>query len=300
MRNGGEQLDVKTLLKMQEAVCKVKCLGGGAGSGSLCQVKDWLCILTNNHVLGTPSAAKNASAEFEDRNGNTVTVQLNPDIFFLTNGSLDFTFVGLREKCVKCAGSARSLQPLVLSRGKVSCGDAVHIVQFPRGGEKKFAIQAVKDTSGNKVWYLADTDYGSSGSPVFKAGEVVALHRARDPLRKANEGVLMSAILERLGEHLSQHVKEQQTQFAKSDSPRQQIVDLTMDTSSTGGALRPSSPLIPPETPPRTQQTTTSNSSRGALRSPSPTPPSRQTTTDNSAHGGALRATWLRDIAWRE
>ena len=65
--------------------------------------------------------------------------------------------------------------------------DAVLIVQFPRGGQRKHATQRITETEGDFTYYLCDTDYGSSGSPVFCGEEVVALtplghHLARLPL----------------------------------------------------------------------------------------------------------------------
>ncbi|BAZ21706.1 hypothetical protein NIES4073_25840 [Kalymmatonema gypsitolerans NIES-4073] len=58
------------------------------------------------------------------------------------------------------------------------CGDGVAIIQHPRGRKKEIVLknnQAVK-LSFNNLDYRADTDYGSSGSPVFNMNwELVAL-----------------------------------------------------------------------------------------------------------------------------
>ena len=199
LANGGSELAIRTRLKLQEAVCKVVLLGGASGSGSLVEVGGKACVLTNHHVLRSASEASTAEAMFEDRDDARATVKLDPDALFVTDAALDFSFVAVKEHPV-CG--ARRLEPVVLSGERVAAGDALYIVQFPRGGEKKDAIQRVLTVTDTSVSYLLDTDYGSSGSPVFKEGRAVALHRARDPHAKANLGVLMSAVLQRLGELL--------------------------------------------------------------------------------------------------
>lgn len=54
--------------------------------------------------------------------------------------------------------------------------DVIHIIQHPSGGEKHMSMQKVVAVSDSKLYYLADTLPGSSGSPVFKNWKLVALH----------------------------------------------------------------------------------------------------------------------------
>ena len=58
----------------------------------------------------------------------------------------------------------------------VRSGDTITIVQHPTGGEKSIAIGPVLRVQGPKVMYEADTEAGSSGSPVLKDYIPVALH----------------------------------------------------------------------------------------------------------------------------
>lgn len=63
----------------------------------------------------------------------------------------------------------------------VGVNDAVIIIQHPLGGKKQFALDAmaIRFVDDNIVQYVADTQKGSSGSPVFNSRmEVVALHHA--------------------------------------------------------------------------------------------------------------------------
>jgi hypothetical protein len=104
---------------------------------------------------------------------------------------------------------------LLLGPRQIIKGERVNIIQHPRGEPKKVVVTlnyAVKDMSETRVHYLADTDRGSSGSPVFnKNWEVVALHHSGNPVpplqvsermalqlqgnTKVNEGIPMRAIL---------------------------------------------------------------------------------------------------------
>lgn len=69
---------------------------------------------------------------------------------------------------------------------EISKGDRVNIIQHPRGLPQKVVLTlnyVVKDMSPTRVHYLADTDPGSSGSPVFNSNwEVVALHHSGNPV----------------------------------------------------------------------------------------------------------------------
>ncbi|MDP2305102.1 MAG: trypsin-like peptidase domain-containing protein [Pseudomonadota bacterium] len=79
------------------------------------------------------------------------------------------------------------------------------IIQHPRGESKRLAFvrNRVATVVARRVYYLTDTDGGSSGSPVFNGqGQLIALHRAGGspqrfvglpPVRK-NEGVRIDII----------------------------------------------------------------------------------------------------------
>ena len=101
--------------------------------------------------------------------------------------------------------------PLIEAEGKAIIGEYVTIVQHPRGEKKQIALRENKivDMPDRFMHYAADTEPGSSGSPVFNdQWEVVALHHASvvapDHAELGgflNEGIRVSRIL--------QFVKEQ-------------------------------------------------------------------------------------------
>ena len=84
------------------------------------------------------------------------------------------------------------------------------IVQHPGGDRKRlgFVRNQITEIKARVVHYLTDTQFGSSGAPVFNdSGALIALHHAggrpqevagKPPLLK-NEGVLIASVLEGLG-----------------------------------------------------------------------------------------------------
>jgi V8-like Glu-specific endopeptidase len=87
-----------------------------------------------------------------------------------------------------------SLRPTV----SYPAGLRLNVIQHPQGRRKEVVIQQneLKDTHTNVIHYYSDTDYGSSGSPVFNnTWDLMALHHARDPSESANEGIRIDKIV---------------------------------------------------------------------------------------------------------
>ena len=199
---GQEELPTRERSKLIRACCKVKKFGGGSGSGSLCELGGVLCVLTNNHVLRSEEDARHAEASFSavDDEEDACSVSLDPDKMFFSDKTLDYTFVAVRDE--PKLRSTGAIEPVTLADASLQTDDYIYIVQYPRGGERKDSHASVCDFSDGQryVYYKADTDYGSSGSPVFKGCRVFALHHQRDPERKANRGVAMRFVLEHVSE----------------------------------------------------------------------------------------------------
>ncbi len=154
-------------------------------------------MLTNEHVLEQAAWAAASAAEFDyqrDRNGNQRQVQtfrLDPDAFFLNDKLLDYALVAVSP--VPSAGTAKlsayGFCPLIAAEGKIIVTDPVNIIQHPLGRLKEVvvrenklsALPAQKDKN-HLAHYVADTEQGSSGSPVFNdRWEVIALHHQGVP-----------------------------------------------------------------------------------------------------------------------
>lgn len=161
-------------------------------------------ILTNHHVFGTPDDAVGAVVEFGYRqlyNGDvTEPPQYSCDpSTFVTDKALDVTLIALSE--------ALDVTPLRLrSSSNVGIGNHIAIIQHPDGAPLQVAMRdnSLVYQDGNIIQYLTNTDYGSSGSPVFNDNwHVIALHskRVKDPditdatVWYRNQGTRIEAIL---------------------------------------------------------------------------------------------------------
>lgn len=152
-------------------------------------------LMTNNHVLEAAEVAGRTTAEFDyerDVDGRELAASsftLEPARFFLTNVSLDFALVAVAPR----AANGRALAefgfcPLIGAEGKILKGDPINIVQHPKGRLKEIVVRENRlvdlpdADDGRFALYEADTEPGSSGSPVFNDDwEVVALHHSGVP-----------------------------------------------------------------------------------------------------------------------
>lgn len=177
--------------------------GGGArarGTGFL--VAPGL-MLTNQHVLLNSSFAESCQIEMDyevNQVGAARTPEafaLRPDLFFVADGELDYALVAVAEKSFR----GRALEPygwlaLNAAQGKIAIfpDDYLNVVQHPLGREKEIVVREnrVLDlrTDGETgagdlgpfIHYEADTEKGSSGSPVLNdQWDVVALHHSGVP-----------------------------------------------------------------------------------------------------------------------
>ena len=101
--------------------------------------------------------------------------------------------------------------PLRFSARKPYVDQAANILQYPQGNALQVALRynAIVRVDDERFYYVSDTDFGSSGSPVFDDDWlVIGLHRAgiadsdNHPLKHANQGIPITAILPRLRAHI--------------------------------------------------------------------------------------------------
>jgi endonuclease G, mitochondrial len=179
----------------------------GYGTGSMISPT---LMLTNHHVLDNPQTAATSQVEFDYQDGidgkllDVSTFGFDPDRFFLADEELDFAIVAVRAGLGEL--TKFGFNRLIESQGKALVGEFVTIVQHPRGEKKQVALRENRIIDGPEkyVHYSADTEPGSSGSPVFNdQWEVIALHHAsvRVPQHTEfggvlNEGIRVQSILE--------------------------------------------------------------------------------------------------------
>ena len=204
----GKSRDFLFVEFLEQAVHACKSVGrivtklgpGRVGYGTGFMVSPRL-LLTNHHVLDSAATALKSMVEFgfqRDRRGKELarrSFKLDPGVFFLNDKGLDFALVAV------ATGADLSLKeygwcPLIGEPGKIVAGEPINIIQHPKGEIKQVVVREnrlVDPFEGAELFYhyQADTEPGSSGSPVFNdQWEVVALHHSGVPQRN-KKGELM-------------------------------------------------------------------------------------------------------------
>jgi endonuclease G len=154
-------------------------------------------LLTNHHVFAEGEDAAQTYVQFgyEVESGAArpgVFFEIDPAIYFTSNGALDFALVGVKPVSVDGGSRLADLRPnrLIAESGKTLIGHRISIIQYPEGGTKRYAEREneLLDVLDDFLQYSTDTLPGSSGSPCFnEAWEVVALHHSGIPRMKAGK-----------------------------------------------------------------------------------------------------------------
>lgn len=164
-------------------------------------------IMTNHHVFGKAEDTEGVKIQFNYRklaNGDMETPEeytCDAKTTFITNKPLDYTLVALNTN----ADKGRAVLPLQPDAA-LKPGSHIAIIQHPSGEPLQVAIRdnSLQFSDDKTIEYLTNTEYGSSGAPVFNDNwELIALHsqRVKDPTKKTtewyrNRGTKVGAILE--------------------------------------------------------------------------------------------------------
>lgn len=174
-----------------KAVCRLIINGSSSCTGWLLGSEGHL--MTNNHCIGSSSDAQNTdfifNYQYQSCTGSasaTQNVVASSATFVKTSSSLDYTLVKLPTNPTSTYGYL-SISPTVSS-----VGDRIYIPQHPGGRRKEISVNTDTGFSevscvgscgnaggaGKRMNYYADTEGGSSGSPVidYNTNFVVAIH----------------------------------------------------------------------------------------------------------------------------
>ena len=193
----------------------------GRPQGTGFMVSDRLFV-TNNHVIRSPQAARQFCLEFDYELDSTRQPKavsryaLDPDALFVSDSvnGLDYTLIAVGNK----VSGSRSLDhfgwcALSNANDKHALGEIANIVQHPDGRYKEVVLRENQLVARLDLvlHYVADTQPGASGSPVFNnEWQAIALHHWGGPWRQkvdpngkeldleVNEGIRISAIVDDL------------------------------------------------------------------------------------------------------
>eukprot|EP00794_Sanderia_malayensis_P017346 gene17346-19078_t len=192
---------VDRLSKCKDAVCYLHLLDEEnirRGTGFFAKVpikgEEYLAIVTNNHVLPREDIAVGGIARFNYEGSKPVIdIGLRPDLLFRTDPVLDYTLVGCDLGITKIG-----ITPLEFANDIGKIGDSIFIFQHPKGESKKVSYHCITNVQRPYLFYNADTDVGSSGSPVFQKFRLIAVHSKGSDSMRYNKGVLCDEILQHL------------------------------------------------------------------------------------------------------
>lgn len=180
-------------------------------------------LLTNQHVVASAQAAQKFLVQFDyevdDAGAERSTTEFEIDArFFVSDPQerLDFAAFALGRRISGSRDlSAFGYMPLSPSNDKHMLGEVADIVQHPKGRRKEVVLRENRLVARQDavLHYIADTQDGSSGSPVFNnEWQVIALHHwggpgplavrslMSDRSAELNEGVRISSIVADLDE----------------------------------------------------------------------------------------------------
>lgn len=223
-----------------QSVCRIQ-TDVSLGSGFLIGSRGFL--MTNNHVIADIETAELSSAQFDyDEDDIEYTVQLNPERLFITDKDLDFTIIACDAAHLPDDISAIEL---LKDPDTVTRGERVNIIQHPSGRRKEISLH---DNKINYVYdvgirYTADTEPGSSGSPVFNnEWNLVALHHAgwSDPDGSAtNEGIRIKAIVDFLLAADQEENAQTLTELISCITTTEQLADKTNTVPTANNSSQP-------------------------------------------------------------
>ncbi|MBI1896193.1 MAG: DNA/RNA non-specific endonuclease [Acidobacteria bacterium] len=155
-------------------------------------------LMTNHHVLrnGEEAALTLAEFDYQIRAGAQLPIHrftLEPKAFFLNDKDLDFALVAIKPTSQEGVSlNDYGYSCLNGDEGKILISENINIVQHPLGEVKQVVIRENRllNLLPKFAHYEADTEPGSSGSPVFNdEWDVVALHHSGVP--KTDNGNLL-------------------------------------------------------------------------------------------------------------
>jgi hypothetical protein len=135
------------------------------------------CILTNRHVVfpdGTRALSIEASFHYEK---GVASKAVAGNVDTIRDGGADDWATFALDGAAPAAALAFDLAHRTIAKK----GERAFIIQHPGGREKRlgFVRNQISEVTAREIFYITDTEGGSSGSPVFNGdGKLVGIHCA--------------------------------------------------------------------------------------------------------------------------
>lgn len=156
-------------------------------------------VLTNAHVIAEIPKLTDAGVRFH------VGLQIEPAWCYFAKELITSPIEELDFALMKLQTPVHNARPVSFSTENAYPGQPANILQYPgiATGMMQVALRynAIVHVDPTRLYYVTDTEKGSSGSPVFNdAWQVIGLHRAgivdeqERPVKGANQGVPTTVI----------------------------------------------------------------------------------------------------------
>lgn len=185
-------------------------------------------LMTNHHVLEDKLVESDCYVEFDyyyskdNTRVKSEIFELRPDDFYYSNPEYDYAIVLVdaisdQEVELKKYGWNR----LGIGNTEQKISDRLNIIHHPKGGHqqisirKNYVVDYVGDMENEDIYvdYVTDTDYGSSGSPVYNdEWNIVALHKGNVKI-KGEDKVEFLKNLENISKDLASEMRERGVAF---------------------------------------------------------------------------------------
>ena len=188
-KDGFHQLD-ESITSTSKSLCKIVVSSDRMSSGFLIQLfkdtKKFYCLITNEHVITKEMIKEKITIDvYYDSQSEFAKIKLDPEerlIKEFTDVEMDITVIEIIPK--DNIPKNYFLLPSIdyMDNYNKLINKEISIIQYPKG-EMKYSYGTIKNISDEQKYefaHCADTDEGSSGSPVFLKGttKVIGIHKS--------------------------------------------------------------------------------------------------------------------------
>ena len=191
----------KILDQMKNKVCKIK-NEKGKGSGFFCFIsylnsKKMPTLITNNHVINRDILIKGKPIMVSINNDTkNIYISLDDNRKIYTSEKYDITIIEIKPYKDKIF-EFLEIDEEIFEINPIYNNESIYIIQYPKYvNEQKVVVSygVIKDILNNDISYFCNTDYGSSGSPIFNLSnnKIIGVHKQNNNNKEFNKGTFLT------------------------------------------------------------------------------------------------------------